>query len=140
MNIDELKVYNLAIELGESVWNIVSKWDYFAKETVGKQFVKAADSVAANISEDYGRYHYKENIQFNYYSRGSLFETKTWLTKSKNRNLISNEEYENLCERIITLTKLLNNYIKSIGSSGNELKEAEFLYITNIDEDLINLL
>ena len=25
------------MEIGEKVWNIVVKWDYFAKDTVGKQ-------------------------------------------------------------------------------------------------------
>jgi len=43
--------------------------------------IKAVDSVAANISEGFGRYHYKEAKHFSYYSRGSLYETKTWLTK-----------------------------------------------------------
>jgi four helix bundle protein len=37
----------------------VIKWDYFLKDTIGKQLVKAADSVAANLSEGFGRYHFK---------------------------------------------------------------------------------
>jgi four helix bundle protein len=50
-----------------------------------EQLIKAIDSVAANLSEGFGRYFYKENRQFCYYSRGSLFETKTWLRKAFNR-------------------------------------------------------
>jgi len=64
------------------------KWDFFAKDTIGKQFVKLTDSIAANISEGFGRFFYKENRQFGYYARGSLFETTTWLTKAHNRKLI----------------------------------------------------
>ena len=78
MNLEELQVYQLSMEIGEKVWQIVIKWDYFAKDSVGKQLVKAIDSVAANLSEGFGRYFYKENKQFCYYSRGSLFESKTW--------------------------------------------------------------
>ena len=59
MKLEELKVYNLAMDIAERIWDIVIKWDYFAKDTVGKQLIKAADSVAANLSEGYGRYFYK---------------------------------------------------------------------------------
>lgn len=76
MKLDDFRVYNLSMELGEQVWNIVSKWNYFEKDTIGKQLVKAVDSVAANLSEGFGRYHYKETKNFGYYSRGSLYETK----------------------------------------------------------------
>lgn len=43
---------------------------------MGKQLVRAIDSVAANLSEGFGRYHYKETRIFGYYSRGSLYESK----------------------------------------------------------------
>jgi len=43
------------LKLGEKIWQIVAEWDYFQKDTVGKQWVKASDSVGANISEGFGR-------------------------------------------------------------------------------------
>jgi four helix bundle protein len=89
--LDDLDIYQLALEIGEHVWNIVVKWEYFSKKTVGGQFVEAADSIAANIAEGYGRYFYKDRKQFCYYSRGSILETKTWTTKSFNRKLIPRE-------------------------------------------------
>jgi four helix bundle protein len=64
MNLEDLKVYNLAMDLGEKVWSIVDKWNYFQKDTIDKQLVKAADSIAANLSEGYGRYHFKESKNF----------------------------------------------------------------------------
>ena len=82
---------------------------------MGKQLVRAADSVAANLSEGFGRYHYKEAKNFSYYSRGSLYETKTWLTKAKNRKLITEELFTKLNSSIDTIGIKLNNYIKSIG-------------------------
>ncbi len=89
MKLEDLQVYQLSLEIGESVWKIVNTWDYFVKDTVGKQLIRSADSIAANISEGFGRYHYKDSKRFYYISRGSLFETKTWLEKSKNRKLIT---------------------------------------------------
>ena len=116
MKLEELKVYNQAMKVGEEIWNIVIKWDYFAKDTIGKQLVRAIDSVAANLSEGYGRYHYRESKHFAYYSRGSLYETKTWLTKAKNRKYIQSEEYKKIVSVIDTTAKMLNSYIKSIGT------------------------
>jgi len=85
MNIEDLKVYELSMDVGEKVWNIVNEWKHFEKDTIGKQLVRAADSVAANLSEGFGRYHFKEKKNFSYYSRGSLYETKPWIVKAKNK-------------------------------------------------------
>jgi four helix bundle protein len=56
----DLTVYKTALEIGEKVWSIVDKWDYFNKDTLGKQFVRAADSIALNIAEGYGRFFLKK--------------------------------------------------------------------------------
>ena len=117
MKLEELRVYQMAMEMGEKVWDIVIKWDYFTKDTIGKQLVRAADSVAANLSEGFGRYHFKEAKNFGYYSRGSLYETKTWLTKAQNRNLMTDDEFENFMKNIDTIGVKLNNYINSIGKT-----------------------
>ena len=89
MNVEDLKVYQMAMAPGEKVWGIVIQWNYFAKDSIGKQLVRFADSVAANLSEGFGRFSYKENKQFCYYARGSLYETRTWLTKGNDRELIN---------------------------------------------------
>ncbi len=111
MELEDLEVYQEAIKIADEIWNLVSKWEYFPKDTIGKQIVKSSDSIGANISEGYGRYFHKENLQFCYYSRGSLFETKTWLLKSFNRDLISEESYSDLNNKLISLKKKLNGYI-----------------------------
>lgn len=116
MELEELNVYTLAMELGEKVWNISDCWSFFNKDTIGKQLVRCADSVAANISEGFGRYFYKETINFSYYARGSLFETKTWLTKAYSRKLIQETEYNELMQHVKTLGIKLNNYISTLKS------------------------
>lgn len=121
MKLDELQVYQLSMEIGEKIWRIVKDWNYFEKDTIGKQLVRAADSVAANISEGFGRFHFKEAKNFSYYSRGPLYETKTWLTKAKNRNLISKEDFNQFEKEMNTIGIKLNNYIKSIGKKNNSL-------------------
>ncbi len=117
MKLEDLIVYKLAMEIGDEVYFLVEKWESFQKWTTGKQLVEAADSIAANISEGYGRYFYKENRQFQYYSRGSQSETRTWLVKAKNRKLVDDETYNSLIEKLDELGKRHNSYIKSIGNS-----------------------
>ena len=50
---------------------------------MGYQLVRASDSIAANISEGYSRFQYKENRQFVFVARGSLYETKTFMKKAR---------------------------------------------------------
>ena len=115
MKLEDFQVYNLSMELGEEIHTIVKDWNYFEKDTIGKQLVRSADSIAANLSEGVGRYHYKERKNFIYYSRGSLFETKTWITKAKNRELIPEKTYSELINNIQIIGVKLNNYINTIG-------------------------
>ena len=110
MKLEELNVYNLAMKMGEKIWNIVGKWILFQKDTIGKQLVRAIDPIAANFGEGFGRYHYREMIYFGYYSRGSLFESKRFSPK-----LIPEADYKHFMEEIDPIGKMLNNYIKSIG-------------------------
>ena len=113
----ELQVYQMAMSMGQQVWNLVIGWGAFHKNTIGGQLVRAADSVAANISEGFGRFHYKDTRRFYYYARGSLFETKTWLAKANQRNLVSTDQWEELESEIDNLGVKLNNFIKATGSN-----------------------
>ena len=115
MKLEDLEIYQLSMEIGETIWILVENWDYLSKRAIGTQLIRASDSIAANISEGFGRFHYKESKQFTYYARGSLFETKTWLTKASKRNLLKQNEFDQIIGKINKLGVKLNNYIKSIG-------------------------
>jgi four helix bundle protein len=111
---ESLRVYKLAEEIADLIWDIVSKWDYFAKDTIGKQLVNSADSIGANIAEGYGRGSHADNRRFVKISRGSLFEVKHWLRRAYKRNLLTEEEISNLQELVKELTPKLSAYINSI--------------------------
>ncbi|WP_426672221.1 four helix bundle protein [Mucilaginibacter sp. McL0603] len=72
------------------------------------------------MAEGFGRYHYKENKNFCYFSRGSLIETKSWLKKAKTRNLISADLFQDLFQKLETIHIKLNAYIKFIGKLSNQ--------------------
>ena len=116
MDFRNLEIYKISIGMGEQIWKLVEQWKYFEKDTIGKQLVRSADSVAANISEGFGRFHYKDSRNFFYFARGSLYETKTWIEKARNRDLISDDLYSELMVSINRLGVKLNNFIKTTGS------------------------
>ncbi len=96
---------------------MVDKWDDFKKDTIGKQLVRSADSISANIAEGYGRFFYKESKQFYFYSRGSIQETKAWISKCKRRNIIDPGKCDELLAKTEKILAMLNAYIKFVAKS-----------------------
>jgi four helix bundle protein len=103
LELEKLEVYQRAMVLGERIHDIVILWKFYYRSTMGKQLMESCDSIAANISEGYGRYFYKENRNFCYYARGSLAETKTWIVKANKRNLIPETDFNSLLHDLAVL-------------------------------------
>lgn len=118
--LEDLVVYQVAMEIAEDVYDMVGPWSFFDKDTLGKEIVRSSDSIALNIAEGFGRYHFKENKNFCFYSRGSQFETSSALLKAKQRKLVDEETFIQLTQKLQRFDKLINGYIKSIGNSSND--------------------
>ncbi len=132
--LEDLPIFKTADKLSDMVWDIVSKWDYFSKKTVGGQWVRSTDSIVANIAEGYGRYFFGEYIVFLYYARGSLYESKFWLGKAHKRGLLNNNKlsiinnksndqlYNDLKLRFDELPIEINKVIKIVKSEDQKWK------------------
>jgi four helix bundle protein len=114
-NFENLAVYQLAERLADEVWEIVVKWPPLARDTVGKQLIRAADSIGANIAEGDGRGTYQENRRFTRIARGSLNETKHWLRRAFKRKFLGKAEISKIKPILDELGPRLNAYLKSIG-------------------------
>lgn len=115
-NFVHLHIYKLSEKLADEIWKVVARWNFFAKNTVGIQIVKAADSVGANIAEGSGRGTDPELRRFLRVSRGSLYETQHWLRRAYKRGLLSEKQIGALVPIVNELTPRLNAYLSSIGS------------------------
>ncbi|WP_445172371.1 four helix bundle protein [Microcoleus sp.] len=113
----ELRVYKLSERLADEIWKAVNTWEPFAKNTIGQQIVRSADSVGANIAEGVGRGSYQDNKRFVKIARGSLYETQHWLRRAYTRNLLTVEQVNIFTAIINDLAPQLNSYLQSIGSS-----------------------
>ena len=88
LTLNGIQAYQISFDLSNYVWKIVVKWDYFARDTIGKQLVRATDSISANVAEGFGAYYKKEKVRFYRYSLGSLSEVNDWTRKAKERRLV----------------------------------------------------
>lgn len=116
-NFEKLEIYQLAEKLADKIWKIVIGWEWFAKDTIGKQLVKAADSIGSNISEGSGRGSGADYCRFLKIARGSFYETKHWLRRSYRRALLTDEQVYELTPLIEKLGPKLNSYLRSVALS-----------------------
>jgi len=115
-NFERLRVYQLSERLSDQIWNIVVGWNNLSRDTVGKQVIRSADSIGANIAEGCGRGRYLDNKRFVRMDRGSLNETQHWLRRAFKRNLLTKSQIEKLKPIVNELGPSLNAYLKSIGT------------------------
>jgi four helix bundle protein len=114
---ENLRVYKLSESLADQIWRIVRGWDNLAKDTVGKQIVRSADSIGANIAEGTGRGTYQDNRRFVRTARGSFYETRHWLRRAYARGLLRDQDTSKLQEMVKCLGPTINAYLNSIGTS-----------------------
>ena len=112
-NFEKLRVYQLSEKLADQVWDVVLGWNNLARDTVGKQVIRSADSIGANIAEGCGRGSFMDNKRFVRTARGSLNETQHWLRRAYTRNLLTKSQIGKLRPLIDDLGPSLN--LKSIG-------------------------
>jgi len=113
-NFEKLRVYRASEEIADRIWDVVLKWPILARDTVGKQITRAADSIGANIAEGVGRGTYRDNKRFTEMARGSLNETIHFLRRAYKRRLLPRDEVDKLKEFTDALGPMLNAYLKTI--------------------------
>ena len=120
--LEDLKILRRAESIADAVWKRVVKWDEFARDVVGKQLARSTDSISANIAESYGRFNYGEKLQFLYYARGSLFETKYWLNRALVRELMQTEEVKGHATHLSDVARQLNTFANNLKSQRKDTK------------------
>ena len=141
LKFEELRVLGAVETISDDVWQSILGWDPFPREVVGGQFAQAADSIGANIAESYGRFHYGEKLQFLYYARGSLFETKYWLNRAHARGLIPSDQVEEFASQLSVIARQINAFASRLksqrrerGAQTNTVRESQEEYETFYDQ------
>lgn len=109
--IEQLDFFSEFEQLGDNVWNLVVTWDPFVKSTVGRQLVRAFDSIGANLAEGGARYSDREALQFFTIARASARESRLWIERAIRRRVIAEDEGRLLLESLDGASKKLNGLI-----------------------------
>jgi four helix bundle protein len=116
-NFENLRIYRLSELLADEIWDIANAWKPFARDTLGKQIVSAADSVGANIAEGSGRGSSQDNRRFIRMARGSLCETQHWLRRAFKRKLLTAQQVQELKPLIDELSPKINSYLLAVSKT-----------------------
>jgi four helix bundle protein len=117
---EDLEIFILAEKLADAIWQMVIKWDSFAKNTLGVQIVNSADGIGSSIAEGSGKGSYRDFRRYVKISRGCLYETKYWLRRTVGRKLISKKQIEEIKPLLDELLPKLNGFIKYLDNAINK--------------------
>lgn len=102
------------MQLGDDVYTSVRRWPRQDRWILGRQLTRAADSIAANIAEAYGRQSTGEKRFFLGVARGSTRETECLLQKALQRNLLDKHAGPGIRANAVIVGKMLTRLIASI--------------------------
>ena len=126
--IEELDMFTGIEAMCDEVWDEVHGWGHFDKDTVGKQLVRAADSVGANLVEGDGRHHHRDSLRFMYTSRASAREMAYWLRRARRRGLMTPQKTQDLLTRTDTAIRQINAIIRKRREWATTVKDAPLEY------------
>lgn len=107
-----LEIYQLAEDLIIDIYRITENFPKEEIYGITSQLRRAMVSVAINIAEAYGRFHFKDKSLFLYNSRGSLLEGKSLILICFKLGFLKEKEKNELIIKIDRLGVKLNNFIK----------------------------
>ena len=113
---EELECWKACTEVRRFIAGLIKCYPNDEKYALTADMRRAARSATHNIAEGFGRFHFKENIQFCRISRGSLYELTDQLITSLDDDYISRTQYEAAREMIEHAIRLLNGYIRYLNN------------------------
>jgi four helix bundle protein len=117
---EDLDVWKVGREIRKDLYGLANQFPKHEQYCLGQQVRTAAVSLTANIAEGYGRFHFKENIQFCRIARGSAYELLDHLIACTDQGYLDKSQHESLRGKLLRFVQLINGYIRSIGRVDNK--------------------
>ncbi len=112
--VENLRIYQQAEIIADQIWQLSSRWGSFARETVGKQLARSADSIGANIAEGCGKSGDREFARFLQISMGSSSELEYHILLAHDLGFLGDSDYEKLESEIVEVKRMLTGLIKTL--------------------------
>ncbi len=113
-NFRDYKVWNDAVDYATLVYRVTTKMPWFEKKGLCDQLQRAVVSISSNIAEGAGRPTDADFAHFLDQSLGSANEVETQLLISKNLQYITENQYEQLINKLTEIQKQLSGLINTI--------------------------
>jgi four helix bundle protein len=128
VRISDMAMFKTLEHLIDDVWRIVSNWRGLARDTVGTQLVRAADSVGANLVEGDARFTFKDKLNYCYIARASLAETRYWIERANTRRLLVDTDGAALLQTCDALLHWINTLISQRRHWMNQVRDEAETY------------
>jgi four helix bundle protein len=115
---EDLDVWKVGREVRQDLYRLAKQFPKHEQYCLGQQVRTAGVSLTANIAEGYGRFHFKENVQFCRIARGSAYELLDHLITCHDQGYMDEKCHQELRGKLVRFIQLVNGYIRSIGQPG----------------------
>ena len=110
-NYKKLEVWALAMEVVKEIYNLTKHYPIDERYGLISQTNRAAISIPSNIAEGMGRNYTKDTVQFLHVSRGSAYELETLLNVAMMINIIDDQTYKKINNKLESSIRLINGFI-----------------------------
>lgn len=132
---EELECWKKAATLKRNLSALTKSFPAEEKFKLTDQIIRASRSVTANIAEGYGRFHYKEYIQFCHQGRASQYGLLDHLLVAFEEKYISERQLKQLKSDLLECIALLNGFINYLIKAKDQsgVREPEIEYISTFN-------
>lgn len=129
---EDLECWKKAAALRVKIASLTKSFPSEEKFKLTDQIIRSSRSVAANIAEGYGRFHYQEYTQYCRQARGSLYETLDHLIVAEEQKYISKQQLDEFRVELSQCIAVLNGFINYLqkAKNSNLISEPEESYGT----------
>lgn len=121
----DLKVWQKASDLCVLVYKITEEFPKSEIYGIINQMRRASLSIASNLAEGFKRSHKKEKLQFYNIAHSSSAELENQIEISYKLEFLSKERYQELINKVVEVSKMINGLIKSLNPQFSILNSRE---------------
>jgi four helix bundle protein len=119
---EDLLAWQACRDVRRFISQLVKEFPGEERYRLADQIIRSSRATTALLAEGYGRYHFKENIQYCRQSRGELYEVLDHLIVARDDDLISDEGYVEARRLVQRAVELVNGYIRFLLSQERQAK------------------
>jgi four helix bundle protein len=120
--LEDINAWKEARKLSKIINKIIRKLPKHEQYGVGKHLLENGRNVPGNIAEGFGRFYYKDSVQFYRVAKGSLNEIKSDVYICFDRKYIDEPLLKEAIHQIEVVDKLVSGLIKSAYKVKKETK------------------